>query len=55
MPYTIFLEKQVIVIVILKDPTGTFMRMAEQLVTNMQVLQRLRLQEKLPASENICD
>ena len=27
--------------------------MAEQLVTNMQVLQRLRLKEKGPASENI--
>ena len=27
------------------------MCMAEQLVTNLQVLQRLRLQEKVPASE----
>ena len=31
------------------------MCMAEQLVTNLQVLQRLCLQEKLPASENISD
>ena len=31
------------------------MCMAAQLVTNLQVLQRLRLQEILPASENISD
>ena len=31
------------------------MCMAEQLVTNLQVLQRLHLQEKVPASENISD
>ena len=29
------------------------MCMAEQLVTNLHVLQRLRLHEKVPASENI--
>ena len=31
------------------------MCMAEQLVTNFQVLQRQRLQEKVPTSENISD
>ena len=29
--------------------------MAEQFVTNLQVLQRMHLQEKVPASENISD
>ena len=29
------------------------MYMAEQLVTNLQVFQRLRLQEEVPASKNI--
>ena len=41
-----FLEIQVIVSVTLKDPLGPLMCMAEQLVTNLQVLQRPRLQEK---------
>ena len=31
------------------------MSMSEQLVTNMQLSQRLRLQEKVLASENISD
>ena len=31
------------------------MCMAEQLVTNLKVLQRMRFQEKVPASENISD
>ena len=48
-----FLEIQVIVSVTLKDPLGPLMCMAEQLVTNLQVLQRPRLQEKVPASKNI--
>ena len=55
MPYTMFLSIQVNCSVRLKDPLGPFMCMAEQLVTNLQVLQRLRLQEKVPASENISD
>ena len=50
-----FLEIQVDGSVTLKDPLRPFMCMAEQLVTNLQVLQRLRLQEKVPASENISD
>ena len=53
MPHTMFLEIQVNVSVTLKYPLGPFMCMAEQLVTNLQVLQRLLLQEKVPASENI--
>ena len=55
MPYTMFLEIQVNGSVTLNDPLGTFMCMAEQLATNLQVLQRLRLQEKVPLSENISD
>ena len=55
MPYTIFLEIQVYVSVTLKHPLGPYVCMAEQLVTNLQVLQRLRLQEKVPASEHISD
>ena len=39
--------------VTLKYPLGPFMCMAEQLVINLQALQRLRLQEKVPASDNI--
>ena len=54
MPYKMFLEIQVNGWVTLKDPLGPFMCMAEQLVTNLQVL-RLRLQEKVPASDNISD
>ena len=48
-----FFEIQVNGSVTLKDHLRPFMCMAEQLVTNLQVLQRLRLQEKVPASENI--
>ena len=48
-----FIEIQVNVSVTLKDHLGPLMFMAEQLVTNLQALQRLRLQEKVPASENI--
>ena len=55
VPYTMFLEIQVDGSVTLKDPLGPSMCMAEQLVTNLQALQRLRLQEKVPASENISD
>ena len=55
MPYTMFLEIQVNGSITLKDPLGPFMCIDEQLVTNLQVLQRLRLQEKAPASENISD
>ena len=55
MPYTMFLEIQVNGSVTLKDPSGPYMCKAEQLVTNLLVLQNLRLQEKVPASENICD
>ena len=50
MPYTMLLEIQVNVSVTLKDPLGPFMCMVELLVTN---LQRLCLEEKVPASENI--
>ena len=53
MPYTMFFEIQVNVSVTLKDPLGPFTCMADQLATNLQVLQYLRLQEKVPASENI--
>ena len=55
VPYTMFLEIQVNGSVTLKDPLGHSMCMAEQLVTNLQALQRQRLQEKVPASENISD
>ena len=55
MPYTMFLEIQVNGSVTLNDPLGPFMRTAEQLVTKLQILQRLRLQEKVPESENISD
>ena len=55
MPFTMSLEIQVNGSVTLKDPIGPYMCMAEQLVTNLQVLQHLRLQEKVPASENISD
>ena len=48
MPYTIFLEIQVNGSFTLKDPLGPFMCMAEQLVTNLQVLQHLRIHEKVP-------
>ena len=47
MPYTMFLEIQVYGSVTLIDPLIPSMCMAEQLVTNLQVLQRLRLQEKV--------
>ena len=50
-----FFEIRVNGSVTLTDPIGPYMCMAEQLVTNLQVLQRLRLQEKVPASENISD
>ena len=50
-----FFEIHVSGSVTLKDPLGPFMCMAEQLVTNLQVLQLLRLREKVPASENISD
>ena len=50
-----FLEIQVYGSVTLKDPLGPFMCMAVQLVSNLQALQRLRLQETEPASENISD
>ena len=50
-----FLEIQVNGSVTLKDTLGPFMCMVQQFVTNLQVLQRLRLQEKVPASENISD
>ena len=53
MPYKMFLEIQVNGSVTLKDPQRPFMCMAEQLVPNLKVLQRLRLLEKVPASENI--
>ena len=53
MPYTMFLEIQVNASVTLKDPFGPSMCMAEQLVTNLQVLQCLHIQEKVPASEDI--
>ena len=53
MPYTMYVEIQVDVSVTLIDPLRPFMCMAKQLVTNLQVLQYLRLQEKVPASENI--
>ena len=55
MPYTMFSEIQVNGSVTLKDPLGPCMCTAEQLVTNLQVLQHLRLQENVPASENISD
>ena len=55
MPYKMFLEIQVNGSITLKDPLGPYMCMAEQLGPNLQVLQRLRLQEKVPASENISD
>ena len=48
-----FLELQVNVSVTLKYPFGPSMCMAEQLVINLQASQRLRLQEKVPASDNI--
>ena len=50
-----FLEIPINGSVTLKDPLGPFMCMAEQLVANLQVLQRLRIQEKVPASKNISD
>ena len=50
MPCAMFLEIQVNGSVTLKDPLRPSMCMAEKLVTNLQVLQRLRLQEKVPAS-----
>ena len=50
MPYTMFLEIQVRGSVTLKDHFGHYLWMAEQLVTNLQVLQRLHLQEEVPAS-----
>ena len=50
-----FFEIQVNGSITLKDPLGPYMCIAEQLVTNLQVLQHLRLQEKAPASENISD
>ena len=53
MPCTMLLEIPIAVSVTLKDPLGPFMCMAEQLVTNLLALQHLRLQEKVPASENI--
>ena len=46
MPYTMFSEIQVDVSVTLKDPLGPFLCIAEQLVINLQVLQRLHLEEK---------
>ena len=53
MPYTMFFEIQVNFSVTLKDPFELFMCIAEQLLINLQILQCLRLQEKVPASENI--
>ena len=50
-----YLEIQVNGSVTSKDPIGPLMCMAEQFVTNLQVLQRLRLQENVPVSENISD
>ena len=55
MQCTMWLEIQVNGSVKLNDLLGPFMCMAEQLVTNLPVLQRLRLQKKVPASENIKD
>ena len=52
MPYTMFLDTGKCFMHI-EDPLGPFMCMAEHMVTNLQVLQRLRLQEKVPASESI--
>ena len=48
-----FLEIQVNVSVTLKNSLGPFMCVNEQSVTNLQVLQCLRLQEYVPASEDI--
>ena len=53
MPYAMFLQIQIDVLVTLKDPLGHFMCKAEQLVINLHVLQHLCLQEKMPASEDI--
>ena len=53
MSFTMFLEIQVNVSVTLSDPLGTSMCIAEQLVINLQELQRLRLREKVSASGNI--
>ena len=49
MPYTMFLEIQVNDSITLRDPLGHSTCMAEKLVINLKVLQRLRLQEKVPA------
>ena len=53
MPYTMFFEIQVDVSVTIKDPLGPSTCIAEKLVTNLLALQHLRLQEKVPASENM--
>ena len=53
MPCTMFLEMQVNVSVTLEDLLGRFMCVSEQLLINLQVLQRLRLQVKVPASGNV--
>ena len=50
MPYTMSLQIQVNVLVTLTDPIGPFMCVAEQFVTNLQVLQYRRLDEYVPAS-----
>ena len=55
MQCTMLLKIQVNGSVKLNDPLGPCMYMAEQLVTNLLVLHRQRLQEKVPASENISD
>ena len=44
---------QVDVLVTLRDSLGPFTCMAEQLITNLQAFKYLRIQEKVPASENI--
>ena len=55
MPYTMFIEIQANDSVILKDPLGPFICVAEQLVTNLRVFQCQRLHVYVPASQHIED